>query len=80
MVYLREELDGTLRDPDVIVRSTRIPEIGRIYNKWYEHTAVGSKWVRVVVYFLAESDAFVATAYVADDVISGDVLWRRVGQ
>ena len=79
MVHLREEMDGTLRDPDVIVRSTRKPEIGRIYNKRYERTAVGSKWVRVVVYFIDASDAFVVTAYVDDDVISGEVLWRRVG-
>ena len=77
---MREELESTLKDPDIIVRSARYPDFGQIYHKWYEHTAVGSKWVRVVVYFLDDGDAFVATAYAHREVIVGEVLWRKTEQ
>ena len=77
---MRSELVETLEDPDLVVRSTVDAEIGRIYHKWFQHTAVGSKWVRAVVYFITDSDAFVATAYVHGEVIAGEVLWRNSGQ
>ena len=79
MASMWEELESTLKDPDLIVRSNTYPDIGRIYHKWYERTVVGSKWLRVVVYFLADGDAFVATAYVHGEVIAGEVLWRKTG-
>ena len=80
MVSMREELEETLKDPDLVVQSTVNQEFGRIYHKWYEQTVIGSKWVRVVVYFLADGDAFVATAYVDEEVIAGEVLWSKEGQ
>ena len=80
MASMRSELVDTLKNPDFVVRSTVVPEVGRIYHKWYEHTVVGSKWVRVVVYFFAYDDAFVATAYAHARVIAGEVLWSREGQ
>ena len=80
MVHLREELEETLKEPDLIIQSTVNPELGRVYHKWYEETVVGGKWVRVVVYFLADDDAFVATAYVDSEVIAGEVLWSREAQ
>ena len=80
MASMRAELEETLKDPDLIVRSTVFPDIGRIYHKWYEHTVIGAKWVLVVVYRLADDDAFVATAYVKGEVIAGEVLWNKAGQ
>ena len=80
MASMRAELVETLEDPDLVVRSTVDMAIGRIYHKWFQSTAVGSKWVRAVVYFISESDAFIATAYVHGDVIAGEVLWRKSGQ
>ena len=68
MATMRSELVETLEDPDLVVRSTVDAEIGRIYHKWFQYTAVGSKWVRAVVYFITDSDAFVATAYVHGEV------------
>ena len=80
MVSMREELEETLKDPDLVVQSTVNQEFGRIYHKWYEQTVIGSKWVRVVVYFLADGDAFVTTAYVDEEVIAGEALWSKEGQ
>ena len=80
MVHLREELEETLKGPDLIIQSNVNPESGRVYHKWFEQTVMGSKWVRVVVYFLADDDAFVATAYVDNEVIAGEVLWSREAQ
>ena len=80
MASMRNELVETIRDPDLVVQSTVRPEIGRVYHRWYEQTTVGNKWVRVVVYFLAEGDAFATTAYANSEVIPGEVLWSREGQ
>ena len=80
MASMRDELVETLKVPHLVVRSTVQPDIGRVYHRWYEHTPVGSKWVRVVVYFLADGDAFVTTAYSGSEVIAGEVLWSREEQ
>jgi hypothetical protein len=77
MAMMRSELEETLRDPDLIISSTRFPERVRIFHKWFDRTVVGSKWVRVVVNFLDNGDAFVLTAYADNEVIAGEELWRK---
>ena len=74
MVAVRAELDETLKDPDVIIRSMDDPARSRLYFKWFENTVVGDKWVRVVVKFLDDGDAFVLTAFVREILDSGEVL------
>ena len=77
MIQLRAELELTLQDPEVIVRSAQDRATVRIYHKWFKHTAVGSKWGRVAVKFLDNGDAFVLTAYTEHRIMPGEVLWRK---
>ncbi|MYC29301.1 MAG: hypothetical protein F4X65_04320 [Chloroflexi bacterium] len=77
MVDMRAKVIETLGNPDVIVRSTRFPDTARIYHRWHEDTPLDSKWVRVVVNFVDNSDAFVMTAYAESQVIAGEVIWRK---
>ena len=77
MVDMRPQVTETLRNPDAIVRSNRFPYTARIYHGWFENTPIGSKWVRVVVNFVDNDDAFVLTAYAESEVIDGEVIWRK---
>ena len=77
MESMREETEETLRNPDIVIRSTNPPETARIYHKWYDNLVVGSKWVKVVVEFFADGDAFVKTAYVDRKVANGEEIWRK---
>ena len=77
MIGMRAELTLTLRDPEVIIRSADDPSRSRLYFKWFEDTALGAKWMRVVVKFLDDGDAFVLTAFVREGTDSGEVLWRK---
>ena len=77
MVNLRAELELTLQDPDLITRSNKDPERVRIYQKWIRNTAVGDKWVRVIVQFFDNGDAFVLTAFASRARYSGERLWSK---
>ena len=70
---LEEAIPNTLRWPDRVVRSSSDPE-AHLYYRYYEATAVGSKYVCVVVKAL-DIDAFVVTAYLTDAVKPGEILW-----
>ena len=77
MRQLRAELELTLRDPDLIIRSNKDPETARIYQRWIADTAVGDKWVRVIVRFFDDGDAFVLTAFASNARESGERLWQK---
>lgn len=77
MADMRAQVIDTLGNPEVVVRSTRFPDTSRIYHGWFENTPLGSKWVRVVVNFVENGDAFVMTAYAEGEVIAGEVIWRK---
>ena len=77
MAYLRAELELTLQDPELIIRSTRFPDTARIYHKWFEHTVVGDKWLLAAVNFPDGGSAFVLSAYVSRRIIPGAELWRK---
>ena len=77
MGFMRAELEGTLEAPDLLRRSSSYPDTVRLYFRWYDHTVEGSKWVRVVVRFYGEADAFVLTAFVRDYLDGGEEIWRR---
>ena len=77
MVYLRAELELTLQDPEVVIRSTQYPDTARVYHRWFADTVVGDKWLRVVVNFTDSGGAFALSAYASRQVIPGEVLWRK---
>lgn len=77
MAELRETIGETLQDPDIVIRSRQDPEAAVIYQKWLAGTAVGDKWVRVVVKVFDRNDAFVLTAFARNLMETGDTLWQR---
>ena len=77
MVDMWDELAQTISDPELIIRSTDDPARTRLYFRWFEATDTGAKWVRVVVKFLDDGDAFVLTAFVRERPDSGEILWRK---
>ncbi len=77
MVDMRETIGETLQDPDIIIRSNQDLEAAAVYQKWIEGTAVGDKWIRVVVRVFASGDAFVLTAFARNIMESGETLWQR---
>ena len=77
MANMQEELSQTLKDPEIIRKSTRPMGTARIYYKWFDNTVVGNKWVCVVAAFLEDGDAFVLTAYPSDRLKPGEEIWRK---
>ncbi len=63
----------TLQHPNSVVQSLTNPH-AFLYYRWYDQTAVGAKYVCVVV-ILLEEDAFVASAYLRDTVRRGVLVW-----
>jgi hypothetical protein len=66
----------TLEDPEEVRQSRKNPNTGRLYYRWYTNTALGNKWVLVIVKFLAH-DAFISTAYVTNRIRPGGLIWRK---
>ncbi|HEY6271776.1 MAG TPA: PBECR2 nuclease fold domain-containing protein [Terriglobales bacterium] len=75
MVGLKDSVDETLRDPDVVVQSAS-DEQARLYYRFYQRTLVGGKHLCVVVKATTD-DAFVVTAYLTDRAKRGKILWQR---
>ena len=75
MKGMRLALEETLQTPAVVVESLS-DSAARLYYRLYARTAVGEKYVCVVVE-IALDDAFVVTAYLTDRVKKGKVLWRQ---
>ncbi len=75
MVGLGHSIAETLRSPDAVVESLSDPS-ARLYYRYYSGTAVGDKFLCVVVK-LTDADAFVITAYLTDRVKQGKQLWPR---
>ncbi len=73
MAELADHLSGTLRDPELAVRSSSDPSVELTY-RFIQRTIVGAKWLCVVVKY-AREDAFVLTAYLTDKPKKGDQLW-----
>lgn len=73
MAGLEAAIDETVAAPDCVIQSRTDPEV-RLYHRWVAGTAVGDKYVCVVVKF-GEADAFVITAYVTNSIKTGIQLW-----
>ena len=76
MAAMRELVVKTLQDPDVVSKSNNDPDTVNLYYKWFDSTAVGERWVCVVVKFLDDGDAFVMTAYATSQIREGEEIWR----
>lgn len=66
-------IEETLLSPEQVLESLFDPEI-RLYYRFYRMTAVGNKYLCVVVK-MSQDDAFVLTAYLTDSVKRGWRLW-----
>ena len=64
----------TLESPEVVRRSVRSRDV-RLYYRWYTGTRYGDKYVCVVVVML-DDDAWIATAYLADRIKRGELIWE----
>ncbi len=68
-------IEETLREPDRVVRSRTDPGV-ELFYRWYEQTAVGSKYLCVVAK-ASVAAPFVITAYLTDKIKQGEELWSR---
>ncbi len=75
MMEMEYAIDETLEDPDAVVASNTNPN-ARIYYRWYPQTAVGAKYVTVVV-IIDLNDAFVASAYARESIRRGTFIWQK---
>jgi len=75
MTGVEDQLEITLRDPELVIRQSSDPRITLSY-RFRRGTLVGDKWLCVVVKYI-ETDAFVLTAYLTDKPKQGDRLWPR---
>jgi len=66
-------IEETLKHPERVVRSLSDSNV-HLYYRLYFRTVVGSKFLCVVVK-MAESGAFVLTAYLTDRLKNGERLW-----
>ena len=73
MAGLEDSIGEVLASPETVVPS-RVDADARLYYRYYTGTAVGDKFLCVVVK-LAEGDAFVVTAYLTDQVKKGKQIW-----
>ena len=66
-------IEETLLSPEQVLDSLLDPEV-RLYYRFYRMTAVGDKYLCVVVK-MRQGDAFVLTAYLTDSIKRGWRLW-----
>jgi hypothetical protein len=70
----KDFIAGTLSNPERVVQSLSDPD-ARLYYRLYEHSAVGGKYLCVVVKM--SQDPFIVTAYLTDAVKKGTLLWPK---
>lgn len=75
MAGLERSIEETLGNPATVVESLSDSQV-RLYYRPYYGTRVGDKFLCVVVK-LADTDAFVITAYLTDQLKHGRQIWRR---
>jgi hypothetical protein len=76
MVGLEDGIVETLVEPASVVESKSDATVDLFY-RYYRRTRVGGKWLCVVVK-VGVREPFVVTAYLADKVKQGSVIWQRV--
>ncbi len=74
MVGMEAQITETLKHPQ-LVRQSRSDESIALFYRFYTQTAIGDKWLCVVVKYLSD-DAFIVTAYFTDKPKKGETLWQ----
>jgi hypothetical protein len=75
MIGMESAVELTLAHPEQVVESLSDPE-ARLYYRFYSGTAVGDKFLCVVVKIIGE-EAFVLTAYLTDRMKRGVLIWPK---
>ena len=75
MVGQLDKVEETVREPDVIVRSQRDPDV-HLYHKHYPRTPVTEKELLVAIK-VTQTDAFVLTAFFTDTIKKGERIWEK---
>jgi hypothetical protein len=75
MLAMKDEIALALQEPDYVIQS-RSDENAVVHCKYYHRTAVGNKWLSIVVKY-NDDDAFVITAFLTNKLHKGDILWQR---
>jgi hypothetical protein len=74
MVGMEAQITETLKHPQ-LVRQSRSDKSAALFYRFYTQTAIGDKWLCVVVKYLPD-DAFIVTAYFTDKPKKGEDLWQ----
>lgn len=75
MLDLEIAITEALAQPELVKRSKTDGTI-QLYYRYRKNTAVGDKWLCVVVKYLP-ADAFIITAYLTDKPKQGEQLWPQ---
>jgi hypothetical protein len=70
-----DKVEETVREPDVVVRSQRDPDV-HLYHKHYPTTPVTEKDLLVATK-VAQTGAFVLTAFFTDTIKKGERIWEK---
>ena len=70
-----DKIQGTLLNPDIIIRSKTDPEV-ELFCRFYDITPVTKKYLCVVVKVLVR-DLFIITVYFTDTIKRGEMLWEK---
>jgi hypothetical protein len=74
MAGMELQISVTLKQPQ-LVRRSRSDDSTELFYRFYTQTAVGDKWLCIVVKYLLD-DAFIVTAYFTDQLKKGEELWQ----
>jgi len=69
------KVEETIREPDVVGRSQRNPDI-HLYHKHYSTTPVTEKDLLVAIK-VTQMEAFVLTAFFTDAIKKGERIWEK---
>ncbi len=72
MTEMEPAIEMVLHNPEMVRRSNTDSAV-HLYYRYHENTAVGNKWLCVVVKYL-ENDAFIITAYLTDKLKTGEQI------
>ena len=75
MAEMEAEIERVLQAP-AEVRVSRSDNTVQLFYEFYARTLVGGKWLCVVVKYPPD-DAFVVTAYLTDQLKTGETIWPK---
>ena len=75
MAEMEAEIERVLQSP-AEVRVSRSDNTVQLFYEFYARMLVGGKWLCVVVKYPPD-DAFVVTAYLTDQLKTGETIWPK---